>query len=187
MCPDIYIHHVKQKSGSHRQHLLSLFGTEWKSPVSTTEPLSSAQNKADILHRTSNTQRQLLFSFQRPRIHKGLKCNVVYAVKCSEECKDLLIGETKQLLSPCMSTRASKLLRNIYLMIMRYMSQAEKTSGLKEVSRRPSMPKWSLSSLNRGGGFETPSVLSLQCCVQNHTSVLIDDPACSTSQAGGGP
>ncbi|RXN35731.1 reverse transcriptase [Labeo rohita] len=57
-----------------------------------------SKHNIPVYFKPKNTLRQMLVH-PKDQVPKHQKCNLVYAVKCTEECKDLYIGETKQMLS----------------------------------------------------------------------------------------
>ncbi|XP_050957575.1 uncharacterized protein LOC127158535, partial [Labeo rohita] len=61
-----------------------------------------SKHNIPVYFKPKNTLRQMLVH-PKDQVPKHQKCNLVYAVKCTEECKDLYIGETKQMLSKRMS------------------------------------------------------------------------------------
>ncbi|XP_040922260.1 uncharacterized protein LOC121200823, partial [Toxotes jaculatrix] len=60
------------------------------------------KHQIPVCFKPSNTLRQKLVH-PKDKIPHNHKSNLIYAVKCSEECKDLYIGETKQPLSKRMA------------------------------------------------------------------------------------
>ena len=60
------------------------------------------KHQIPVFFKPNNTLRQRLVHPKDPTPHSQ-KSNLVYAVKCSEECSDLYIGETKQPLNKRMA------------------------------------------------------------------------------------
>ncbi|XP_061603008.1 uncharacterized protein LOC133464838 [Cololabis saira] len=157
-----------------------------------------SKHNIPVYFKPKNTLRQRLVH-PKDQIPKHQKSNLVYAVKCTEECKELYIGETKQPLSKRMSQHrrgnSSGQDSAVYTHLQKekhsFRDQdvhvLDREDGWFERGVREAIyVKVERPSLNRGGGLRHHLSSSYNAVLKTLPRRLTDQPTCSTSQVGGG-